>query len=159
MSRTSKTRCRGSGRQNGPPGYDGRASLGDSTNVNRIRSIVTQALAAIVLIIGAGAPAAADAGNVEKREFVCMMQDTVMLKPGIPIEHEGRTYYGCCANCSKTIKAEPERFTKAQDPVTGATVDKATAFIYGVGGLAFYFGTQGSRKEFSSDPARYVRIE
>lgn len=112
-----------------------------------------------LLLLGAAMisdTALAESGNVTKREFVCMMQDTVMLKPGIPIEHEGKTYYGCCANCSKAIQAEPQRFTKTQDPVTGETVDKASAFIYGIDGSAFYFASEASREAFGRDPARFM---
>ena len=126
--------------------------------MGKVGTYLTRFASALALLVAAIAPgtASAENGNVEKREFVCMMQDTVMLKPGIPIEHGGKTYYGCCANCSKTITAEPERFTKAQDPVTGATVDKAVAFIYGVEGSAFYFESEASREAFGRDPARYV---
>ncbi len=124
-----------------------------------IKTIVTHVFAAIVLVISAGAPAAAENGNVEKREFVCMMQDTVMLKKGIPVEHKGRTYYACCPMCIEKLKADPTRHTKAQDPVTGATLNKAAAFIYNLDGFAFYFASEASREAFGRDPGQYIAIK
>jgi len=43
----------------------------------------------------------ASSGNIEKRENVCMMQDMVLGKAGIPIQYEGETYYGCCEMCKE----------------------------------------------------------
>jgi YHS domain-containing protein len=103
--------------------------------------------------------ALAENGNVEKREFVCMMQDTVMLKKGIPVEHKGRTYYACCPMCIEKLKADPTRHTKAQDPVTGATLNKAAAFIYNLDGFAFYFASEASREAFGRDPGQYIAIK
>lgn len=115
----------------------------------------------LALLVAASAPstALADSGNVEKHEFVCMMQDTVMLKKGIPVEHEGRTYYACCPMCIEKLKADPTRHTKAQDPVTGATVDKAAAYIYNLNGYAIYFASEASRAAFGREPGRYIAIE
>ncbi len=59
---------------------------------------------------------------------VCMVNNQFMGKPQIPIAVEGRTYYGCCAMCKDRLGNEPGART-AQDPVTGETVDKASAVI------------------------------
>lgn len=126
--------------------------------MDNVAMLFCRLASALLLLVAAVAPgeAAAQDGPIEKREFVCMMQDSVMLKPGIPIEHGGKTYFGCCPMCSRAIKQNPERFTKAQDPVTGATVDKAAAFAYGLGGSAFYFESEASREAFGRDPSRYL---
>ena len=92
-----------------------------------------------------------------KHEMVCMMQDMVLTKPGIPIQHDGKTYYGCCQMCKDKIASDPERYTKATDPVSGKTVDKATAVIYGLEGSAYYFESKASMKTFAGNPKKYLR--
>src|SRR5438034_3673532 len=91
-------------------------------------------------------------GNVDKREYVCMMQDMVLTKPGIAIQYQGKTYYGCCAMCKEKIKNEPKKYTRAIDPVSGKQVDKAEAFVYGVEGNAYYFSSKENRKTFAENP-------
>ena len=59
---------------------------------------------------------------------VCMVNDQFMGKPQIPVEVEGRTYYGCCAMCKEKLNTQPAA-RLAQDPVTGETVDKSKAVI------------------------------
>ena len=70
---------------------------------------------------------------------VCMVNDKVFGREQIPVEFEGKTYYGCCHGCVGRIKDDSTvRYSK--DPVTGQEVDKALAFIIeGVGGEALYF--------------------
>jgi YHS domain-containing protein len=111
--------------------------------------------AALIITLGL-AVAFAATGNVAKREYVCMMQDMVLTKPGIPIQYQGKTYYGCCNMCKEKIQKEPQRYTKAIDPVSGKGVDKAEAFIYGVEGDAYYFGSEANRKAFAANPQKYL---
>jgi YHS domain-containing protein len=61
--------------------------------------------------------------------------------------------------CIEKLKADPARHTKAQDPVTGATVDKAAAYIYNLDGYAFYFASEASREAFGREPGRYIALE
>lgn len=61
-------------------------------------------------------------------EQVCMVNNAYMGKKQIPVEYDGKIYYGCCQMCVKKIQTEREvRFAK--DPVTGEEVDKAKAYI------------------------------
>ena len=83
----------------------------------------------------AGSLALGASGYIDKREYVCMMQDMVLTKPGIAIEYQGKTYYGCCDMCKEKIKNAPQKYTRAR-PVSGKPVDKATAFIYWLDGDA-----------------------
>ena len=99
----------------------------------------------------------AASGNVEKKQYVCMMQDMVLTKPGIAIQYGGKTYYGCCAMCKEKIKSEPKKYTRAIDPVSGKQVDKAEAFIYGVEGSAYYFVSESNRKTFAENPGKYLK--
>jgi YHS domain-containing protein len=86
---------------------------------------------------------------VPERTRVCMMQDTIMAVPAIPLASNGKTYYGCCEMCKAKIAAEPERYTLARDPVSGAVVDKATAALLSVDGRVFYFESEATRTQFT----------
>lgn len=61
-------------------------------------------------------------------QLVCMVNNAYMGKAQIPVEHEGKTYYGCCQMCVKKIQTERE-VRYATDPATGEEVDKASAYI------------------------------
>lgn len=109
--------------------------------------------AAVTLAVASAAGAARAATpevSVPERSRVCMMQDTVMTTPAIPLSHGGKTYYGCCEMCKAKIAAEPARYTVARDPVTGARVDKATAELLSVDGRVFYFESEATRGKFRS---------
>ncbi len=75
---------------------------------------------------------------------VCMVNNQFMGRDQIPIEFEGRTYYGCCAGCVTRIQTDPSS-RAAVDPVTGRTVDKASAVMgQDSEGNIFYFENQDS---------------
>lgn len=98
-----------------------------------IRSKTALALALTLLLSVLGAPlafaedgaAAGPATRVETKK-VCMVNDAVFAKDQIPVEVEGKTYYGCCEMCKARL-AQDAAIRSSVDPVTGATVDKATA--------------------------------
>ncbi|PYV90886.1 MAG: hypothetical protein DMG05_08720 [Acidobacteria bacterium] len=119
-----------------------------------MKKMMTSAVLAATLCL---AVAFGASGNVEKREYVCMMQDMVLTKPGIAIQYQGKTYYGCCAMCKEKIKNEPKKYTRAIDPVSGKQVDKAEAFVYGVEGNAYYFSSKENRKTFAENPGKYLK--
>jgi YHS domain-containing protein len=60
--------------------------------------------------------------------FVCYVNNSYMGKKQIPVEVEGKTYYGCCEGCVDKLKNIRD-FRYAIDPLTGNEVDKATAYI------------------------------
>ena len=75
---------------------------------------------------------------------VCMVNDQFMAKPQIPVEVEGRTYYGCCAMCKDKLNQQPAA-RMAQDPVTGEAVDKAKAVIvHDATGKVKYFASEAT---------------
>jgi YHS domain-containing protein len=79
---------------------------------------------------------------------VCMVNDQFMGKPQIPVEVEGRTYFGCCAMCKDKLTKQPESRT-AQDPVTGEPVDKAKAIIVqDSDGRVKYFASEDTLRRF-----------
>jgi YHS domain-containing protein len=59
---------------------------------------------------------------------VCMVNNQFMGRPQIPVEVDGKTYYGCCAMCKGRLQSDAAART-AVDPVTNAPVDKASAVI------------------------------
>ena len=99
----------------------------------------------------------ANAQNIEDRRYVCMMQDSLQVKPGTPIEIDGKTYFGCCSMCAGKMKGEPKKYTMAKDPITGTLVDKSTAFIFGHEGQAYYFESEKSRAQFGKNPQNFVK--
>lgn len=101
-------------------------------------------------------PAWADDSNPEFRPRVCMIEDRVKAQAGLPVEIGGKIYSGCCPDCGGALKKEPERSTRAIDPVTGNEVDKATAFLFEYEGDAYYFESESSRAEFARDPGHFT---
>ena len=80
---------------------------------------------------------------------VCMVNDKVFGKPQIPVEFEGKTYYGCCEGCVGRIKNDKTvRYSK--DPITGQEVDKAVAVIIeGSAGEALYFESADTAQKYN----------
>jgi YHS domain-containing protein len=70
---------------------------------------------------------------------VCMINEQAMGKDQIPVEVEGKTYYGCCEMCKKALADNADKRV-AIDPVSGKQVDKAKAVIASQqDGRVFYF--------------------
>lgn len=92
-----------------------------------------RAVLCLLLLAIAGLPAAAEeaaspagpATRVETKK-VCMVNDALFQKDQIPVEVEGKTYYGCCNMCKQRL-AQDASVRSSVDPVTGKAVDKATA--------------------------------
>lgn len=85
---------------------------------------------------------------VEDRAQVCMVTNQFMGKPQIPVDVEGRTYYGCCEMCKARLANEPETRTAA-DPVTGEVVDKASAVIaQDASGAIYYFANDDNLRRY-----------
>lgn len=82
-------------------------------------------------------------------EKVCMVTDMLFGKKQIPVTHQGKTYYGCCANCKETLTKDSKART-AIDPVSGKSVDKAVAFIAArEDNSVLYFENENTFKQFS----------
>lgn len=73
---------------------------------------------------------------------VCMVNNTVFEKDQIPVEVDGKTYFGCCEMCKGRL-AKDAAIRQAVDPVSGNQVDKATAVIgAGPDGKVLYFESE-----------------
>jgi YHS domain-containing protein len=92
--------------------------------------------------------------KVEDVKQVCMVNNQFMGKDQIPVEVEGRTYYGCCEMCKERL-AKDQSVRYSTDPVSGARVDKATAVI-GVqpNGSVLYFENEANLQEYASKQQR-----
>lgn len=60
---------------------------------------------------------------------VCFVNNQFMGVDQIPVEVDGKTYYGCCQGCVDKIKTNLNNVRFAIDPLTGEKVDKALAYI------------------------------
>ena len=73
---------------------------------------------------------------------VCMVNEQAMGKDQVPVEVDGKTYYGCCEMCKKTLAENADKRV-AVDPVSGKKVDKAKAVIAAQeDGRVFYFESE-----------------
>lgn len=85
-------------------------------------------------------------------QYVCMMNNKVFDKPQIAIEVEGKIYYGCCPMCADKLKNDVSLRT-ATDPVSGKSVDKASAVIGAdTHGMTYYFESKENLDKFASGP-------
>ncbi|MBV9495971.1 MAG: TRASH domain-containing protein [Acidobacteria bacterium] len=84
-------------------------------------------LALLLAALSAFADAKPPVKQVESKK-VCMINEHYMAKDQIAVEVEGKTYYGCCEMCKKTLATDASK-RAAVDPVSGKTIDKATAII------------------------------
>ena len=77
-----------------------------------------------------------------------MVTDIYSSKIQTPVKSEGKTYYGWCQNCKKTLKVDiAKRF--AIDPIRKNKIDKSAAFIGAKkdGGF-FYFESKENLEKF-----------
>ena len=81
---------------------------------------------------------------------VCMINDRSMANEQIPVEVDGKTYYGCCPMCKERL-AKDEASRYAIDPVSGKKVDKAKAVIGALPGAAvLYFENEANLQKYNA---------
>lgn len=119
----------------------------------RIALFLALLLVAAVGFAGEGHNHAAEkaAGPLKKVETktVCMVNEHAMGKDQVPVEVDGKTYYGCCDMCKKTLAADASKRV-AKDPVSGKEVDKATAVIAAQeDGKVFYFENEANLAKYN----------
>ncbi|MBO0340685.1 hypothetical protein [Flagellimonas profundi] len=88
-------------------------------------------------------------GSQVPTELVCMVNDAYMGKIQMPVPVNGKTYYGCCQMCVKTLNEHDEART-ALDPFSKQRVDKTEAFIVlmGMDGKVAYFESEENFLKF-----------
>ena len=115
------------------------------------RREITIGLAVLVLASFAMPARAEELTKVESKR-VCMVNDTVFPRDQIPVEVDGRTYFGCCEMCKGRL-ASDTAIRSSVDPVSGKAVDKATAVIgASADGKVRYFESDRTFKEYAARP-------
>ncbi|HEX7182505.1 MAG TPA: TRASH domain-containing protein [Thermoanaerobaculia bacterium] len=108
---------------------------------------------AAILITGlafAGDAGAKPALKKVEAKLVCMVNNQFMNKDQIPVQVEGKTYYGCCEMCKERLAKDAAART-GTDPVTGNKVDKAKAVIAAFpDGSVLYFESEETLKKFQA---------
>lgn len=90
-------------------------------------------------IVLASAFAWAEDLKVVDSKKVCMVTDKLYSDAQIPVQVEGKTYYGCCDMCKERLASDPKS-RMALDPVSRKPVDKSRAVIAVRGnGSVLYF--------------------
>ena len=103
---------------------------------------VALTISSLSLVIAAAAEQGERVKQVEAK-YVCMLTKKHFDTEQMAVKVEGRTYYACCDMCKTQLREDPAA-REAVDPVTGHTVDKATA-VLGVdtkGNVYFFENTQ-----------------
>lgn len=82
---------------------------------------------------------------------VCMLSNRFLGEHAdVPIQVEGKTYRGCCANCAARLGSRAEART-ADDPVTGNPIDKATAVLArDANKRVYYFESEATLARFAA---------
>lgn len=82
-------------------------------------------------------------------QYVCMVNNRLFPNEQIPVEVEGKTYYGCCEMCKGTLANHSES-RMSEDPFTGSKVDKAQSVAAAdPEGKIYYFENEKNLKEFN----------
>lgn len=81
----------------------------------------------LALLVVAGRAAAEPIERVDAKR-VCMITNAYFPKDQIPVQVDGKTYFGCCEMCKGKLSSDATSRT-ATDPISGKPVDKATAVI------------------------------
>lgn len=81
---------------------------------------------------------------------VCMVNNTYFAKDQIPVQVDGKTYFGCCEMCKGRLASDAASRT-ATDPVSGKQVDKAKAVIGATpDGKVLYFESEKTFAQFKA---------
>ncbi|HEX4959796.1 MAG TPA: TRASH domain-containing protein [Thermoanaerobaculia bacterium] len=110
-------------------------------------TICTAALLVAGLAVAGETQASPVLKKVEAKK-VCMVNDQLFEKDMIPVQVGEKTYYGCCAMCKDRLTKDAAART-AVDPVTGKSVDKATAVIGAqADGKVLYFESEKTMAQY-----------
>jgi len=117
-----------------------------------MRKLAALAVLALVLVASTAVLADDAAAKVTRvaSDKVCMVNDRSMAMDQIPVEVDGKTYYGCCNMCKDRLaKDEAVRF--AIDPVSGKKVDKAKAIVGALPGAeVLYFESIANLEKYNT---------
>lgn len=123
------------------------------------RSVTLSVLASTILMSVTAFAASEEPSNTTdatalvqvEAKYVCMINDQRFSKTQIPVDVNGRTYFGCCEMCKDRLRGDESSCTGI-DPVSGKKVDKATAVIGAMlDGTVYYFETVENLKRFKPE--------
>lgn len=91
--------------------------------------------------------------RLDEHAHVCMLSNRYLGdRPHVPVEVDGKTYYGCCPSCASRLAAHPEA-REAHDAWTGRPLDKASAIMARDGqNRVLYFENQASFAQYAAQP-------
>ena len=114
-----------------------------------IRWLLPSIMVLGLLLVIADRAAAEPIERVDAKR-VCMVNNSVFPKDQIPVQVDGKTYFGCCEMCKGRLASDAGART-ATDPVTGKQVDKATAVIGATpDGKVLYFESDATFTQFKN---------
>ena len=128
------------------------------TKFHVLVSVVTIVLGglAVATLIHHPSDAEAGQGQINDRSRICMLQDTVQARSGLPYVYRGKKYYLCCGGCLAAFQQDAAIHSQATDPVNGNVVDKADASAYAYQGRAYFFSSVANMSAFASNPEKFV---
>lgn len=105
-------------------------------------------VAALFVVLASASQALAEKLEIVPNQKVCMVTNMVFPRDQIPVQHSGKTYYGCCENCKQTL-AQDAASRSAIDPISKKPVDKAKAVIAArEDGTVVYFENQKNFEKY-----------
>ena len=129
------------------------------TEYRTVKTLSLLSIGFVLLMLAAAASSIAEDGSNQQSstsltevdsKYVCMVNDQLFVKEQIPVEYEGKTYYGCCEMCKEKIKSNPAS-RESVDPVSGGKVDKAESVIGAApDGSVYYFESEDNLQKFNA---------
>ena len=122
-----------------------------------LKSATLFSLSFVMLMLAVSASSIAQVGKQQtstslsevEPQYVCMVNDQLFVKEQIPVELEGKTYYGCCEMCKEKIKTDAAS-RESVDPVSGKKIDKSESVIGAApDGSVYYFESEENLQKFN----------
>lgn len=118
--------------------------------MTKLSSVLTTIILTVSFFMASSVTLAADKLKIVPNDKVCMVTNMLFPRTQIPVAHNGKTYYGCCENCKKTL-SEDQASRVAVDPISGNSIDKASAVIAARDdGSVIYFESKKTYNTFVS---------
>lgn len=129
----------------------------------RLLPVAGLLLGAVVLVgflAGCGSKAKTDEVVEKALDPTCGME-VAMTEDAITLEHEGKTYYFCSADCKEAFVADPDKYLAEKSKVTCPTcgmevvvTDETPTYEYE--GETYYLCSADCHAKFVADPAKYM---
>ncbi|HUP66533.1 MAG TPA: hypothetical protein VM557_14780 [Thermoanaerobaculia bacterium] len=121
-------------------------------NVRHFRAFLLLSLL-MTTVLAAQTPPPPPLTPVESKQ-VCMINEQYFKSDQIPVEIDGKIYYGCCDMCMERLATDAASRV-ATDPVSGKEVDKAKAVIGAAeNGKIAYFESEKNLETYNKRAAK-----